>query len=291
MEDSRLVLPALCIREHLRPFLSLGIRYVFTDTDHGFIKSSPYAELSSTKNDAFLKNTTVSKNAIPGKREQAIVSAKSPYSGHGQEDSKTREKPAAASTGFCTEKKNISSQNKSEYSQLKNSNVRQLQPSDTQQPIDTISKDWPEPWHGHWKSIGQCRPVVWTYWELGLDISGRADTRRGMLLRKFNAELKLPSGTNAYWPIAAPDKADMLLANKEIFWAGVERIAPRFAIVCGERALAALAPQNTIAPFSTQFLCNCLVLALPEIMDIVENKEIENKTIIFLQRYLSSLKA
>ena len=296
MEDSGLVLPALLIEERLRPFLSLGLRYVYTETDHGFIRLSPYAETKNSGHDGILPKNGRERNGFPVNPEQKAASVpdatadsfrvapdfKPVQETRGQnpsESAHSRSMRPAAHAAPRPENKNASLQ-------ADNENSRQSRPD-----AERIPENWPEPWKSHWKRIGRCRPVVWTYWELGLDVSGRADARRGTLLRKFNAELGLPPGTNAYWPVAAPNADNTLLPNKGVFLAGLERIAPRFTVVCGKRTLEELNPGGATPFFSTQFFHNCLVLALPEVMELLENVELQKKAIAFLRPYLSTIKA
>ena len=289
MEDPGLVLPALLVEENVRPFLSLGLRYVYSETDYGFVGRTPFSELKNPLQNATLakrraepatavenrKNRTdIPKCQNPSAAKKTIVPEKNqPLS-----SVQTPRQPARMETVYKANNAAPSSDtpDKSRQPHLKDRNLEET---------------WPTPWKNHWRNIGRCRPVVWTYWELGLDMGGRADARRGALLRKFNTELGLPPGTNAYWPIAALDEKNALQANRAIFLAGLERIAPSFAIVCGKKALAAIFPEISLSPFSRHFLHNCLVLTLPEIMDLLENESLQNQALAFLRPCLSALKA
>ena len=289
MEDSGLVLPALLVEENLRPFLSLGLHYVYSETDYGFVGRAPFSELKKPlQNATSAKRRTEPATIIEDRPNRTdIPKCQKPSAVKEQIDAKKNQSPSAVQTPRQFVRLETAYETNSSAPSLNSPDKNRPPHSNGRNPEET----WPTPWKNHWKNIGRCRPVVWTYWELGLDMGGRADARRGDLLRKFNTELGLPPGTNAYWPITALDEKNTLQTNRSVFLAGLERIAPSFAIVCGEKALEAIFPGTSLSPFSRHFLHNCLMLTLPEIMDLLKDETLQNRTLAFLRPCLSALKA
>jgi len=101
-----------------------------------------------------------------------------------------------------------------------------------------------EPWSTFLAKAPAAPLMVWTYHELGSDLSGRADPSRGALWRELIKLLELPRGSVAFWPFALPaGEEDVVLM--EPFLAGLARIAPKVLVVFGADAspsiIAALA--------------------------------------------------
>jgi hypothetical protein len=95
---------------------------------------------------------------------------------------------------------------------------------------------WPDPWNTIFAKAPARPRIVITYFELGLDLTGKADPRRGGLWRKLIADLGL-SGKNtvAFWPIALPEDG-RLTPRTEIFLAGLLRLSPGVVAVFGPKA-------------------------------------------------------
>lgn len=277
-----MVPPALLIDERFRPFLFLGLRYFYSEEDAGFVTQLPYAGLNMEVQTTNISSDSVTTITSTGKnwKKNKIPSAPHP----------SPSLPTCCSEG--AKQQNNQSEKKLAYARSKNdfSNHKPLNGSQHSTSHVQKSEVWPQPWNTLWSNIGRCRPIVWTYWELGLDISGHADARRRALLQKFNTELSLRPGTNAYWPICAPGENDTLYANKSVFLSGIERIGPQFSVFFGKRILEILEPENPLSPFSTRFFSGCLILALPEIMEMIEDVTLQNKAIAFLRPYFSTLK-
>jgi hypothetical protein len=102
--------------------------------------------------------------------------------------------------------------------------------------------DWPADWQERLKKTRPA-PVVWTYWELGRDVSGVPDAKRRDLLQDLLKDLSHPPGTHSFWPLAlpGPDGEQELSANTPVFWEGVRLLQSRAVVVMGSKALYALA--------------------------------------------------
>lgn len=71
--------------------------------------------------------------------------------------------------------------------------------------------DWPQAWQQLFERT-EPAPLVWTYAELGLDLSGKGCRERADCLRHIIGSLQLPKGSSAFWPVclAAPDSPSLL---------------------------------------------------------------------------------
>ncbi|UZP66378.1 hypothetical protein N1030_12255 [Desulfovibrio mangrovi] len=158
-------------------------------------------------------------------------------------------------------------------------------------PTSQPPEQWPAPWQAVWGKVKAPSAVVWTYWSLGDDLSGRANAERGALLRKIIGSLQLPAGSSAFWPVALPevapesgtDAGSELIAAPEIFLAGLRRARPRYCITFGSKALRTFAPNLGLAPYTfTQFLGHRLI-ALPDIDILLKNQGTVPAVIAFLK--------
>ncbi len=97
---------------------------------------------------------------------------------------------------------------------------------------------WPEPWATYFAKAPASPKIVITYAELGLDMSGQGDSRRGGIWRKLIAALGL-SGRHAvaFWPMALPESG-VSAPNESMFLAGLKRLNPDVLAVFGAKAAA-----------------------------------------------------
>lgn len=158
-------------------------------------------------------------------------------------------------------------------------------------PTSQPPEQWPAQWQAMWGKVKSPSAVVWTYWSLGDDLSGRANAERGALLRKIIGSLQLPAGSSAFWPVSLPevaataesDAGSELIAAPEIFLAGLRRVRPRYCITFGSKALRTFAPDLGLAPYTfTQFLGHRLI-ALPDIDILLKNQGTVPAVIAFLK--------
>ncbi|MHC1791077.1 hypothetical protein [Solidesulfovibrio sp.] len=92
---------------------------------------------------------------------------------------------------------------------------------------------WPAPWPALFAKAPARPRLVITYRELGLDLTGRADPRRGALWRRLIGDLGL-AGQNAvaFWPLALPQEY-ALVDQPDFFAAGLRLFAPVTVAVFG----------------------------------------------------------
>jgi len=126
---------------------------------------------------------------------------------------------------------------------------------------------WPSPWQ---ERLAKTRsaPVLWTYWELGRDLSGTPDPQRRGLVMDLLQELAHPSGTHSFWPVALPGrgKDGELEANATVFWEGVRLLRSRAVMIMGTELLRFLAlPDSLLAlrPFQQDRHQGSALIVLP----------------------------
>lgn len=166
-------------------------------------------------------------------------------------------------------------------------------------------EQWPDPWRVLLGKTPHPAPVLWTYWALGLDLSGCADAARRDTLRRILGALQQPRGSNAFWPIAMPESgaeaasssaggtADGTAASATepvcdtgLFLAGVERIAPRLVVVMGSKALRAFAPDLRARPYQQIPWRGRLLIVLPDMDNLIAAPATVEAVIAYLRTAL-----
>ncbi|MDR3044251.1 MAG: hypothetical protein LBU75_08330 [Desulfovibrio sp.] len=166
-------------------------------------------------------------------------------------------------------------------------------------------EQWPGPWRVLLGKTPQPAPVLWTYWALGLDLSGCADAARRDTLRRILGALQQPKGSNAFWPVAMPESggeavsspagvaADGSAASSTepvcdpgLFLAGVERIAPRLVVVMGSKALRAFAADLRARPYQQIPWRGRLLIVLPDMDNLVSAPATVEAVIAYLRTAL-----
>lgn len=104
--------------------------------------------------------------------------------------------------------------------------------------------------------------MVFTYWDLALDLGSSPDPARRDLWKRMLKGLDWPQGTVAFWPVCAVESG-AALAKPVLFWRGVAEIGADTVAVFGKRANLTLFPDRPYRHRS--FLFGGLrVLVLPE---------------------------
>jgi hypothetical protein len=163
----------------------------------------------------------------------------------------------------------------------------------------------PERWPGQWRDLfsrtPQPAPVLWTYWALGLDLSGCADAARRDTLRRILGALRQPKGSNAFWPVSMPDASGDApasgaegasgqpsepIVDPALFLAGMERIAPRLVVVMGSKALRAFAPDLRARPYQQIPWRGRLLIVLPDMDNLIAAPATVEAVIAYLRTAL-----
>ena len=166
----------------------------------------------------------------------------------------------------------------------------------------TQSPEWPEAWQ---VLLARTKPapIVWTYAELGEDLSGNGDKERSACLRRLIASLQLPKGSSAFWPVCLapfieedlptsrePGNASLSADEAEFFQAGLPRLAPRVVIMLGTQAmtLSGLDLPMTVS-FTQQIHKGILYLLLPDFASLLSKAALQERAGVFLRAALSGL--
>lgn len=169
-------------------------------------------------------------------------------------------------------------------------------------------QQWPAPWRDLFARTPHPAPVLWTYWALGLDLSGCADAARRDTLRRILGALQQPKGSNAFWPVAMPDAPGVtspaaaesspgvssvgpnadpdVVAGTALFLAGLERIAPRLVVVMGSKALRAFAPDLRARPYQQIPWRGRLLIVLPDMDNLIAAPATVEAVIAYLRTAL-----
>ncbi len=93
----------------------------------------------------------------------------------------------------------------------------------------------------------QCKAFsVWTYLELGQDMSQQPDVARREYLQQFLKAIGMPRGSVTFWPFALPS-ANKLVPFYDWFWKGVAAYDSRLVVVFGEHGMLRLSSPESMA--------------------------------------------
>ena len=151
---------------------------------------------------------------------------------------------------------------------------------------------WPRQWQTLFAKANPA-PVLWTYHELGLDLSGAGEPARGALFRRLLSDLRLPKGTSAFWPTAAPaegsDGSTSGVANADVFWAGVALLKPRVLVVFGATSLQDMGLEAAAFPlFQQQIFEGKLIVHVPDMSHLLAHESHLSPALSLLQAVLHS---
>lgn len=136
--------------------------------------------------------------------------------------------------------------------------------------ISGTPADWPEPWAGWFAKLSPAA-VLWTYHELGADVTGvgRSPERSGFL-KHLIGDLGLPKGSSVFWPSAMPSPSDSVLrADAPLFAAGLRLLMPRIVVVFGDSALEDMGLAGKVTQFGQIMVEGKLLVLLPDIEDFL----------------------
>ena len=135
---------------------------------------------------------------------------------------------------------------------------------------------WPEPWASLFKAVRRPARTVWTYMELGLDLSGSPDPARRETLLKLTSALAWPKGSIAYWPLAVP-KDGNLAPDKTLFLKGAMAIRARLIVCFGRKAAEIIEVSESSFP---------KILVLPELPELNADQKNFEQALTMLRQAL-----
>ena len=90
--------------------------------------------------------------------------------------------------------------------------------------------------------------MVWTYFELGLNLWLKPDKDRSLFFQSLIHRLRLPKGSIAFCPMSEP-AGEVLMPRPEYFWESVRRMGAGLVGCFGEPAFRSLCPRATRGTF------------------------------------------
>ncbi|MDR1489852.1 MAG: transglutaminase family protein [Desulfovibrio sp.] len=164
---------------------------------------------------------------------------------------------------------------------------------------DGIISAWPDPWKAIFEKTIRA-PLLWTYWELGRDLTGGGDPGRAKFLRDLIFRLDLPRGSSAFWPVClgtaaeapADDKAAICPEEREIFYQGLRLIRPLMVIFFGTECAdnVCLGLEN-LNPFGFQIKDGALYVFFPPLERLLANIAAVDLCAEFLRKVFSDFPA
>jgi hypothetical protein len=187
----------------------------------------------------------------------------------------------------------------------------------------TASPILPQTWPSLWQTVlsrTKAAPLVWTYAELGIDLTRQGCRERSDFLRRLILQLQLPRGSSAFWPVwlpadAAGDRASS--ASLELgpgaqmrtsrpdaspqyactpngsdifFQQGLRLLRPKLVIFFGQSSLELSSlPLRLPLPFTQQISTGVLFVLLPEVAQCLASPSLAESTGIFLRSALSAI--
>lgn len=155
--------------------------------------------------------------------------------------------------------------------------------------ISRSPAEWPEPWAG-WFAKTTPASVLWTYHELGADVTGIGHSReRSGFFKGLIGELKLPKGSSVFWPTAMPSPDTSLQANSPLFAAGLRLLMPRVIVVFGESALADMGLSGSVTQFGQVMVEGKLLVLLPGIEELLCGEAQRSSAVSLLRALFSTI--
>lgn len=111
---------------------------------------------------------------------------------------------------------------------LHQAGIRHLLPAQTARPEEgSLSR---EPWAGFMAKVPPAPLSIWTYSELGFDLTGHSEPARGNLWRSLIQLVGLPRGSVGFFPYSLPDSQGTSL-HLECFFQAITSIVPLTIII------------------------------------------------------------
>lgn len=133
-------------------------------------------------------------------------------------------------------------------------------------------EQWPPVWAAQLGKT-QPAPVLWTYPDLGLDLTGRGSAQRSTLLKHLIGQLHLPRGTSAFWPFSIPETAAEPALEEALFVSGMKQLHSKVVICFGPESLQHTPYRALRVPaFQEDVADGRIIMVLPDInsMDPVQ---------------------
>ena len=157
------------------------------------------------------------------------------------------------------------------------------------------SDNGPEAWPEAWRSLflrTAPAPIIWTYAELGDDLSGRGDKDRSACLRHIIGSLQLPKGSSSFWPVSLSggETGEAVSGRERYFQEGLRLLKPGAVIFLGAGAveLSGIA-LNLHIPYTQTIARGMLHVLLPDFTTLLAGENFTRQACVFLRSSLGDL--
>ncbi len=143
-------------------------------------------------------------------------------------------------------------------------------------------ESWPESWKTCFFNAPKSPRILWSYEELGQDLSGDPNYKHKDLLQQLLKDMSLPKGSHAFWPLQMFPNTTTPEENARIFISGIKLISPEWVVFMTGAAPKILGLSN-LCSFVPEVVWGRYVLLAPHIDDIYQNKNRYGQLISFLK--------
>ncbi len=143
---------------------------------------------------------------------------------------------------------------------------------------------WEEPWTTYLQRLPQPCATIWTYWELGADLSFEPHQGRRAIFARLIRKLAWPKGSVGFFPVNEA-RNNKLLAQGSMFWAGVNKAQAKYVFSFGRRSLMSICPDRTFR-YGSVTLGDVRLFILPETEDLVRE---DRETMLLVWNALKSI--
>ena len=161
--------------------------------------------------------------------------------------------------------------------------------------------DWPQAWQG---ILARTRsaPLIWTYAELGEDLSGKGDQARSACLKQIIGSLQLPKGSSTFWPLRLTGYSASLIASPEapqtghneqsrFFQEGLSLLTPKVVVMLGADAITLSGLDVPLSlPFTQVIHRGVLYMLLPDFTTLLSKSSLKERACVFLRTALGGLR-
>ena len=162
-------------------------------------------------------------------------------------------------------------------------------PVSSSQHLQTAEFVEPSSWPDEWQAIfsrTSPAPLLWTYADLGADLTGRGSKERSSCLRTLIGTLNLPRGSSAFWPVSLhSDPAELFF-----FQAGLQLLAPKVVVMLGAEAVALTGLGLPLhQPFTQHIFQGRMYVLVPGFDALLSKSGLPDKACAFLRSAFSGL--
>lgn len=155
---------------------------------------------------------------------------------------------------------------------------------DIKLPVLPVEK-WPHDWKILLKNTPKTPRILWTYEELGCDLTGNANPAHRKLLQQLIEDMQLPKGSHAFWPLCLfPDKATAF-ENAQMFISGIYNIAPEW-IIFMTRSIPKALGLPSLCLFVPEIFWGRFVLFTQHIDELLQDELRYSQVLGFLKKHV-----